>query len=304
MRRHPFLISLCITAITWLLFTMSEHSDYPLELRVEWSGYDSARYAVVYADSVLPLMVNSDCFQAIDRHFSARNKSLVINVQGDTVIKVNSDLFSLISNQLMFKGSVSIRSKVDTIAFHVTERSSRAFVPQLRNVQFNFAPQYGLSGLPVMSPDTVWLYGDSLSLSKISDIFTAPDTINNIADSMSVALRLEPNWKDYRDIRSSAELVHIYLPVQRMAQLTLRVPVAFHGELGSRKVKLYPDHVNVTLWVPQQEYDNITSEHLHAVVEYDAATSSYELPVAVKNFPSCARIKQITPSTVQYVILQ
>ena len=54
-----FLVILGITALVWLGVSMAESGEYPMEVRVEMVGYDTIRYAVVSADTVLPLKVTS-----------------------------------------------------------------------------------------------------------------------------------------------------------------------------------------------------------------------------------------------------
>ena len=85
-RRRSFWIILLLTAIVWLVVTMSEHNDYPVQVRVQWTGYDSTRHVVTYADSVLPLTINSNCFLAQSRYIVVKQKPFVINVSGDTVL--------------------------------------------------------------------------------------------------------------------------------------------------------------------------------------------------------------------------
>ena len=64
-----------------------------------------------------------------------------------------------------------------------------------------------------------------------------------------------------------------------------------------------PARVSVTLWVPVNDYDLLSSEQVEAVVEYDPAQPDKDLPVLVTKFPNNARVKQVSPATLQYVIL-
>jgi hypothetical protein len=121
---------------------MSEHSDYPIDVPVRWTGIDASRFIVTQADTVLPLVVTSNCFNAIDRYLSIRNKAYVIHVDGDTVIKVGTALFDDLSRQMGFSGTHGISSTVETLRFATTERHRRGFVPQLRDVDFLFASLY------------------------------------------------------------------------------------------------------------------------------------------------------------------
>lgn len=304
MKHRHFWIILIITTIVWFVVTMSEHSDYPIDVRVEWSGIDTSRFIVTQADTVLPVVVNSNCFNAIDRYLALRDKRFVIQVTGDTVVKVGKALFDEISRQFGFSGTHGVSSSLEELRLSTKERRSRAYVPQLRDVDFVFADQMGLSGDPTIEPDTIWLYGDSTSLCRIPEIYTAPAAVANISDSGYYMLALEPVWKKYRDVRASADSVRIFVPACHYVETTLSVPVEFKSDAANRQVRLYPDHVNVSLWVSVEEYQHLSENQFEAVVNYDPSSSLTELPVYITRFPSQSRIKSVTPATISYVIIQ
>jgi len=304
MKHRHFWIILFLTAIVWLVVTMSEHSDYPIDVRIQWTGVDTSRYIVTKADTVLPLVVTSNCFNAIDRYLSVDDKAFVIQVSGDTVVKVNKALFDDLNRQFGFSGTHGISSNVEELHFATTERRSRAFVPQLRNVDFVFADQVGLSGEPVLKPDTVWLYGDYASLQRIDAVYTSPAAVANIKDSGYFMLALEPVWKKFPDVHASTDSVKIFVPAERYVETTVSVPVEFRSDGTSRQVRLYPDHVDVTLWVPIHDYQRVSETHFQAVVNYDPASSQTELPGYITRFPAQSRLKSVTPTAISYVIIQ
>ncbi len=304
MKHRHFWTILVLTAIVWFVVAMSEHNDYPIDVRVEWTGVDTSRYLVTQADTVLPLVVTSNCFNAIDRYLAVRDKAFVIQVTGDTVVKVGKTLFEEIHQQLGFSGTHGVSSNLEVLRFATTERRSRAYVPQLRDVDFVFADQVGLSGEPTLQPDTVWLYGDSASLLRIHALYTAPAAVANITDSGYYMLALDPVWKRYGDVRPSTDSVRIFLPAERYVEATLSVPVEFGGEETDHQVRLYPDHVNVTLWVSVNDYQRLSESQLQAVVNYDPATSLTELPVYITRFPARTRIKSVSPEKISFVIIK
>lgn len=290
--------------MVWLLFAMSERDDYPVDVRVRWTGVDTARYIVTCADTVLPLVVSSNCFRAIDRHFAARRTHYEIRVAGDTVVKVGRLLLDDVGRRLEFSGTHGVSSSVEALRFSVAERCSRAYLPRLRDVDFVFADQVGLSGQPTLSPDTVWLYGDTASLRQIDAVYTAPAAVANILDSGTFALALEPVWKRFRDVRSSADSVLISIPADKYVETTVSVPVAFRGSVGGRQVRLYPDHVDVTLWVRTKDYGQFSETQVEAAVRCNPATDTADLPVFVTRFPERARVKSVVPPAIKYVIIQ
>lgn len=303
MRRHPFWYILILTAIVWLGRAMSEHEDYPMEVRVQWDGIDTAHYVVTHADTVLNFHLNSTCFQAIRCYFATRRAPYRIGTQTDTTITIGKPTFDDLAHQMQLPFALNAYSATEALRLTVNQREGRAYVPKLRDISFRFDDQVGLAGNPTIEPDTVWLYGSPASLDKIDELYTSPAVIEHIADSGHYALPLEPVWKAYPDLRISHEVVRIFLPVERFAEAKVKVPVRFRTASQLKNVRLYPEQVEVTLWVPSKEYKEIDPAQLEAVADYDAATGD-QLPVLITRFPANTRIKQITPATIQYVIIK
>ena len=290
--------------MVWFVFAMSEHGDYSLDVPIRWTGVDTNSLIVTQADTVLPLVITSNCFNAIDRYLTVRKKAFIISISSDTVVKVGKPLFDDLCRQLGFSGVHDIASPVETLTFATTERRRRAYVPQLRDVDFIFAGQVGLSGSPTLQPDTVWLYGDPRSLQRIPELYTAPAAVANITDSGYYMLALEPIWEKYNDVRPSTDSVRIFIPAERQVETTVSVPVKFMSEYAHQQVRLYPDHVNVTLWVPVHDYELVSESHFEAVVRYDGVSPTTDLPVLITRFPAQSRIKSVNPSTISFVIIK
>lgn len=303
-RHRSFWIILLLTVATWVVVTMSEHADYPIDVHISYKGYDTARYAVEYSDTVLPVVINSNCFWAISRHYQLSKQRFVIQVQGDTVVHVGKNLLDEMVKQLDLSGVYGVTSQAETLRFAVSERSSKGFEPQLKGVEFLFADQYGLSGMPELSPDTVWLYGDSASLCKIDAISTRATRVRDISDSGYCMLALDPVWHKYTDVKSSNDSVRLFLPVERYIEKTLSVPVTFVCDNGQVRVRLYPERVDITVWVMARKYDEINSDMVTAEVEYDPSVPTKNLSVRITRFPSFSRIKHVEPEELQYVILK
>lgn len=303
-RRRSFWVILVLTAIVWLMAAMSEHDDYPVDVHVRWTGFDTARYVVTYADTLLPVTINSNCFLAISRYRTVRQKPYTININGDTVVKVNPALLDDVIKQYGFDGTHGISSTTESLRISLTERRRRPYVPQLRNVDFFFVDQRGLAGMPVVQPDTVWLYGDPASLDQIKVVSTLKYAIEGIRDSGWHVLPLDPVWRRYPDVHSSHDSVRVFLPVDRYAEKTLSVAVSPQSRDDRYTLRLIPPRVNVTLWVPVNDYDFISADQIEAVATYDSAHPAKELPVLVTRFPNNVRIKQVTPATLPYVALR
>lgn len=305
LRRHrPFWIILIITALVGLGTILSEHNDYSMSLHVEWMGFDTSRYAVSYADTLLPVSVNVNGFNAIVCYFKAKDRHYVIQAHGDTVVKVGKPLFDDIVDQMEFVGVHGVSSIVEQLRLKLSERQAKAFRPELRDVDFSFDGQYGLAGEPGITPDTVWLYGSPESLARIDRLYTLPTHIRGLSDTTCCSLALNPVWKRYPDLRASTDSVSLFIPVERFTEKTVSVPVSFVAENNEIRARLYPERVDVTFWVSSRDYDRFLDDMVQAVVEYNPDENQEVLPVLVKKFPASARIKTVTPSTIRYVIIK
>lgn len=304
LKSRPFWVILLFTAVVWVMVTMSEHSDYPLQLRVEWTGFDTARYVVADADTVLPLTINSNCFNAITRHRMAKRQPYRISVVADTVVRLSDAVLGEVLRQMGFMGCHEVTSSVESLHLRLSERLRKAFVPQLSGVEFHFADQFGLSGEPRLEPDTVWLYGDSASLSKVDRLATLPASIHGISASGYCPLLLDTAWRSSPNLRCSADTLRLYIPVERYIEKSFSVPVAFLCADPQVRARIYPDRVTVTLWVSRDNYAALYDDMVEAVAEYTPDAPEQVLPVRIARFPAFARVKQVEPSTLQYVIIK
>lgn len=304
MRYRQFWTILFFTAIAWLLYTMSEPDDFSLPVKVEWTGYDTARCVVSHADTLLPISVQVNGFQAFRLTRRIKRQPWVVSVSNDTSITVNADVFDLLSEIYSIPNSRRISSTVPALTLTLQQRQSKAFVPQLRNVEFRFDDQCGLSGEPRIEPDTVYLYGSSASLDKVGELFTSAAVVDHIADSGYYTLSLEPVWLNYRDLRPSTDVVRIYLPVQRYVLTTVSVPVDVQGIMGNQQAMLYPERVDVQVWAPESSYRDVQPSQFQAIVQYDPTNASLQLPVTLTRFPADVRVRTVTPASLQYVLIQ
>lgn len=305
MKHGSFWAILLVTALVGLAALLSEHEDYPLAVHIEWTGYDTARYAVVTADSVLPLTLNSNYFLALARYFDAPRHPYTIPTKADTVVKVNKLLIDDIVSRLQYHGIHGAVSAVEQISLKIAPRQSKILHPTVKDLQLTFDPQCGLAGEPRLSPDTVILYGSQASLDRINSISTAPATIEGLKDTSLRTLALEPVWEKFPDVRVSTPQVELFIPVARFTEKTFSVPVRFDCSDDAVRVRLYPERVDVTLWVSESDYDRILPDMVHASVQYPPdAPSDESLAVRITSFPANTRVKSVFPSTLQYVIIK
>lgn len=310
----PFFVILVVVALVWFVIDMSSVRRYQTSVRVEYRGIDTARYAIVSEDVELPLTVESDGFSALLHHWSWRRSVLTVDmlpklqnvrIGGESRISVSAvDYREWIMKHFSHLQECSVTVDKDSLSVTVSERMRKAFVPQLSDVSFTFPDGYGLSGTPMLSPDTVYLYGSESSLNCVKSLYTKASNVN-VSDSGGVyRLGLEPVWNSYPDLRVSQQTVALTVPVEAYVEERQLLNVEYLSDDTTMRVRLYPDQVAVTVLVPKGIASSDGRPRLKAVVRNDQFSAQTELPVSIVDFPSDMRVKSVEPDKVQYVIIK
>lgn len=310
----PFLIVLVCTIAVWMGAAMSEEQDYPTTYHVEWRGLDTSRFVVVRADTAVDVVLRSNGFHALSRSLGEGYRHLVIDVSKSMpaqhgskfVIRMDTRYAVQRSNQRNDIGGIStVGSRREQLELVLAERRYKRFKPQLIGVAYNFAPQYGLGGDALVTPDSVTLYGSQESLDKITRVATMPIVIANIDHSGKHSIDLNPAiWQDFPDLYPSTEQVEVYIPVRRFAEKTIEMPVRVVGLDAPMKVKLYPDNVQVQMLVPTDDYSTIRTSDFQVLASYSDTLRNGSMRVRLARFPSYARIVSVSPHEVRFVVIK
>ena len=302
--RRSLLIYLCVvvvTALLWLVVTLSERHVYRVAFRLEWVGVDSAQYVVTHADRTVSFDVMSNGFFAISRNRLSRRESFMVDVRRDTSLTAVACVEAL-RKQFNLQGVYGITFLQPRVSIGLAQRHVKGFVPQLRELNVNFDDPYALYGTISVSPDTVWLYGSESSLACIDHVETQPATLANVRQTHTYQLALNPTWSQYSDVRVSTPNVSVTIPTARFAERSVTLPLVLEGAPKGLRAHLYPSQVTVSLWVTEQDFARLSTDQIRARVQYDPSADVWK--VAVVSFPSYVRIRSVEPEAVRYVIIQ
>ncbi|MBR4739312.1 MAG: hypothetical protein IK058_04840 [Bacteroidales bacterium] len=294
-----FLVILGLTALVWLGVSMADNGEYPMEVRVEMVGFDTVRYAVVSADSVLPLKVTMSGFNAFVN--SRRQHDIQVSVpQGREAVAVSSLKKQLLRSIL---GAKEVTSVVDSLHVVLSLRGQRTYKPRIDDVTFSFTEQHGLYGEPTVTPSEVVLYGPDEVLARIDDVKVAAADICNVSASGTYRLPLAPVWEQYPDVKPSCTEVTVYLPVEPYVERDYRVRITVLGADTTVSLRLYPEEATVRAWVPQCDLHR-DPEFVVAVNYDDIFLNEGHLTPRLVEFPSYMRPRSVEPEEIQCVVIQ
>ncbi|KWW31185.1 MAG: hypothetical protein AUK63_458 [bacterium P3] len=302
--RRPALVYLCVVAVTallWLMVSLSERHPYRATFRISWTGVDTARYAVLQADKSVTFDIVSNGFLAFSRARLSRREPLVLDARRDTLLSPDACVAAL-QRQFSLSGVHGIRCREKQICLRLAERRAKAFVPQLTGVNVSFADPYALYGTISVEPDTVWLYGSEASLAQVERIGVKPATLANVRDTRSYQLALDPVWLNFPDLHVSSPVVSVTIPTARFTEKRFTLPLTLVGAPEGLSAHLYPGQVDVLMWVSEQDYSRLEDSQMQAQVLYAPGDETWK--VIISSFPAYARIRSVTPETVRYVIIQ
>ena len=308
---RAFLFTFMAIAVIWVLSSMSETKVFREEYRLCFDGIDTARYVVIHRDSTLTLDITSNGFRAMNRSLSSKRaihinvKALIKNSANEPQkISVNLEQYAdTVKKQLDMFGVSAVKPVIMTAEIDVAERMSRKIAVNIDNVIFDFEEMYGLSGEPVLTPDSVTVYGSRESLDKLTCLMASRQTIPHIRKSGNYKIHIDNSWKKYSDLRFSCETVSIYIPVDDFVEMSFSIPITAVSDDNAHRVNLYPSEATVNFWVPKKEYTMIKKDDFKIVANYNTGSGDM-LPLTIGSFPSNIRIKSIEPSQVQYIIIK
>ena len=308
----PFLICLLITIVFWMVQTLSDTYEYEKVYPIEFSGYDAQKFSFISSDTAMLVLVRSTGFQYISGLFSQNGKMkfVVTDVnyyenKGNRVYAISlKDNRDKIKEQIVFLRQKEIQFSIDTVRLVLAKRVMKKVKLEVKDVTFEFSPQYGLYGNPTITPDSIEIYGSEKSLENITVISTQKQKIKNINKTGIYKLRLKSLVEKYPDVQFSAEYIDINLPIEKYTEMTLAIPLKFQTEDTSVRARLYPEKVEVVLDVALKDYKGIVKEMFDVEVIYNGDATKNMLPVSLSKFPCNVRIKQIKPEQVQYVIIK
>lgn len=313
-RYRQFFVILAIMTLVWFVVDMSSPRSYQTSVKISYTGIDTAHYVLSAVDEELPVSVTTDGFSALHHHLYWRQRPLSVDIaslsqkalsSGNSRLSIDTEKYKdELKRRFSLVSSCEIEIQKDSIYVQIKERCQKAYKPQLKDISFSFPDGYGLCGQATISPDSVYLYGSEESLGKIASLHTQAANITVGKNGGRFKLNLEPEWSKFPDVRVSQKSIVLTVPVEPYVEITQPLKVRIAGADSVRQVKLYPDEVTVSFWVPQSSYGKISADGSKAIVCMDAASASHDLTVSITDFPSILRIKSVEPEKVQYVIIK
>ncbi|MDR1343203.1 MAG: YbbR-like domain-containing protein [Prevotellaceae bacterium] len=256
----------------------------PLRLRVQARGYDIVRYKLFYSKT---FRVNLGML----RYFE--------NSEGQSVL-LTGQVRGMIAQQLGTNFDVQAILP-DSVYFQMSPVASKK-VPVALNFHIAYARQYMQQGEIILDTDSVVVSGPREVVDATSEIYTKPLKKEKVAANLSGKVMLEAPPQTFL----SREYISYHIDVQRVTQITRRLPIHIIGVPDSLYVELIPANAKIFISIAMEEYHRIKQEELFLTAYYSELHQSIsgQVRVTLSKPPAYMLSTSIEPAFVNVIVRQ
>jgi hypothetical protein len=174
---------------------------------------------------------------------------------------------------------------------------STKIVPVILHYDVQCANQHQLMGKPILSMDSVAIFGTDFVLSGINSLHTDTIRITNLQDTLSQRVNLSiPN-----NTRSKASSVLVTFQAEQFTDKSFDIPIHVQDVPANERVQLFPETTTITVRVGVSSYAQVEASDLTAICQYPQEECDV-LPIQIQtDNPYISNIRSY-PSTVEYII--
>jgi hypothetical protein len=278
---------------------MTSSRDGNIRVEINYSGVDDRVVFATPLPTQLTVSVRDNGKQL--RQLSRQTLSLNLNLS--SFIAERGGMLQLTADMLrprlqdILPGSTIVLQIIPEqfqTSYHI---QSAKTVPILLQAQVRYAAQYQAKNLPLLSIDSVRIYGTEKVLSDIDCIYTDSILINDLRDSITqtVALQLPSS------IRCSTTQIQVTFQAEQFTDKSFTLPICPLLVPEGEHMRLFPQQTTIVVRVGMSHYAQVTVEDLAAVCYYPSKHCD-ALPIEIQTNNSYISNIRCYPSAVEYII--
>lgn len=170
-------------------------------------------------------------------------------------------------------------------------------VPILLKYNVQCIPQYQLKGSPILSLDSIMVYGTEDMVNSIDSICTQAVTLVDVSDTVrqTVALQIPST------VRAKHTSVQATFIAEQFTDKTFTLPIQVTDVPQGEYVRLFPKETTVTVRVGVSSYAKVQASDIVVYCNYPTQTRNTLNVNAHSDNPHISNIR-LYPSSVEYII--
>lgn len=263
---------------------MSENCAFNQKVTITDSGFKLIRYYLIRISKRVVKISLADIPYRYENEYEAYSYS------GRYICQAVADYLGI--------SVTGISISDNTIYFNMQNLKMKR-VPVELSCNLTFQKQNQLYSKPIITPDSVDIFGYENIIDTISAITTEPIAASNVSRDFSKTVSI--NLLDGL-VNSTTETVDVFFDVEPFTEANYEVKVR---SLSDENVRFFPEQVTIKCMVPLKDYPSINNGSFTIMIDEDQlANHDQLLRYRIANQPSNVNIIKCEPEEIEYIIIQ
>ena len=161
------------------------------------------------------------------------------------------------------------------------------------------ANEYQIIGQPTLARKRMKIFGDEKTLSAIDTLYTEPQDLSEISDTMRVRCAIEVP----QGIRAEEDSVDLCIIAERFTEKKFTIPVHIKGIPEGYHIRLFPKEVEVSVRVGMNHFSQVKANDIHASCAYSPERTD-KLDVEISYTNPYITAAWAYPGVVEFILEQ
>ncbi len=161
------------------------------------------------------------------------------------------------------------------------------------------ANEYQIIGQPTLARKRMKIFGDEKTLSAIDTLYTEPQDLSEISDTMRVRCAIEVP----QGIRAEEDSVELCIIAERFTEKKFPIPVHIKGVPEGYHIRLFPKEVEVSVRVGMNHFSQVKANDIHASCAYSPERTD-KLDVEISYTNPYITAAWAYPGVVEFILEQ
>jgi len=296
-----FLFFVFISALLWCFLTFNNAITLDMAVPVKVVGKpDNVRFLSNVPDTITVTVTDkgSSFFKYIFRSTPTLELKFNAYANGENLFKVDASQLKRLIQRNLNRGTTISAVLPENISVKYTDGPGKK-VPVVLDMDMKPQLMFVQYGPITLSSDSVVVFADPATLSKITEVYTYHFKAMDLTDT----LRRRVSIAQPKGAVVEPRNVNVTVPVERMVNQWQKLHIAVRNVPNGVKVILFPSSVEVSYRAPVSVQKRTTND-LTAVVDYNAISESNTNKVAVQigERPVVYQDVKLSVDSVEYII--
>ena len=160
------------------------------------------------------------------------------------------------------------------------------------------ANEYQIIGQPTLARKRMKIFGDEKTLSAIDTLYTEPQDLSEVSDTMRVRCAIEVP----QGVRAEEDSVELCIIAERFTEKKFTIPVHIKGVPEGYHIRLFPKEVEVSVRVGMNHFSQVKANDIHATCAYSPERTD-KLDVEISYTNPYITAAWAYPGVVEFIFL-